>query len=271
MDGRSWSPVSPLAIFVTGVFQVLPVMALAQDAASLDAYLEILRETVDVAGIETYDISSNGIDEALVRTNDCEGDLCAWSLVAFADGGWRVVGSSWAGESRFEPSASGGGVVWSDGVTWAWSGGWIYPFDDVVSRSREMMASKEDVAFVVGNTRWDDASLMDLTVYRLDLLGTGWNQNLFVVGGLAYLAGPSGYPYVISDRNGAILDEGYSVDPPAIYRTPDGAGATVLRRSPSGFEMIEIRVPEPVGDVAPPAEPLAGGSALDLADGVMMQ
>lgn len=203
-------------------------LASAIDAIAPDTIRDIL-----------YADFGNGDPTALVLTTDCDGEFCRWDFVARMGEHFGTLGSAYAAEVEFI-DVDGGKMIWSDGVTWAYTGGFIYPWGSVADGMRERPGGPDEIDLVAGWNEYIALEELTVSVVEIDLLDDGTNQRILFLGGLGAFAGEKGYPFLIVTSDDTILHAGYSQDRPQFFRLA-GGGVTIATNAFGQFELTDIR------------------------------
>ena len=205
--------------------------------------IEAIAAETPVADVEYADLTGNGQLVALLKFDECDEDGCRWDLLARKAMGFEIVGSSWAKDVSFHETAGGGHVIWSDGATWSYSGDYIMPYGSIIDRMTSRLPRPEEIALATGLNEFWNPEQMRLQVYDVDLVENEWNEKVIIVGGLCCLAGPSGYPFLVTDHLDNVLLQGHSIDPPAVFRTGDG-GSLIIPQTVAGYDLMRIKLEE---------------------------
>jgi len=167
------------------------------------------------------DMDGDGFLEALVTTASCNDDGCNWSLFSDAASGPALIGSSRGKDVHFEATAGKGQVVYSDGITWAYSGvGKMYPWNSLLQNVDGRAATVQERATLAAAFGYDasDAVAMKVNVQDGALFKNGMTQHVAGISGLCCSMGDDGYPYAVLSGDGKVLTKGYSIDFPMIFR-----------------------------------------------------
>lgn len=141
----------------------------------------------------------------------------------------------------FEPTDGGGAVINSDDVIFAYSGGRsIYMYGHMLAGKHPTKGTQEELAWLAENTDYTETSEVRLEKFVADLNGDGSPERIFIIGGIYYLAGAAGNPYVIVDADDDIIIEGRSPDGPRIFPKSEGSGSIVVNPLPAGMQVFEI-------------------------------
>jgi hypothetical protein len=203
---------------------------------TLDDAIAALQAEGGVLDVTNVDMSRNGDVESLVRmAAPCDESGCEWNFVARTAEGFDVVATGMARDAFLEATDGGGAVLNVDGATWAWSGDILYPYGSLLESLQAKRGEAEDFALVTSTSLYTGAE--DMTLYRwdLDLFEDGEIFRVFSVGGLSYMIGGWGSPYLIYGENGALIDSGITSDIPRIFRGSDGASVIVIEVGPAAF------------------------------------
>lgn len=206
------------------------------------------------------DMSGDGQAEALVILNDCDADgSCSWRLYAHRGGNVSIVGGDRGRDVAFSGTDGGGAVVWSDGVTWAYSGYSAYPFGSSLDGLTPTRGTASDVEIMNAQPEFNlRGAPTDIDVYLADFLpGMEGAERFYVARGLQNSYGTSGYPYALADAHGRLLDYGMSLDTPAVFPR-EGGGLTILTNGAAGISAVQIAATdvedEATGDTTTPRE-----------------
>lgn len=206
--------------------------------AGLRDFVAALGATAPVKTALYADMSGNGEQQALVIFDNCDDAGCEWQLVAHKrDGGFQAVGASWGQNVTFEATAGNGAVVNADGVTWAYSGHWIYPFGSLLDHVQPQPGTGADAEAIVAATEFKDVTTKDVTTFKINLSeSSDGMEKIHLIGGLHNSFGQSGYPFVVADAQGAVVTSGLAIDMPFVFSAGENGGTTIVWNTPSGYQ-----------------------------------
>jgi len=248
------NPHSPIAAFALVAALALPGYAQeanqgaveAVAAPSLDladelyAYVELVDAEFGVRNVLYADFGQNGEPAAVIVLDNCDDLGCEWQMVARKENGYEPVGGAFAKEVRVE-DVSGAPIVWSDGVTWGYSGDALYILGGLLEGRVAFDASPKDVAPL--NEAIPDLNLdaKDAIFYELELTTKNpGNERVYMLFGPAGNYGESGNRFFVTSNDGEVLVDAKSVDAPSIFRKPDEAGSTLVTFSAGQMAMIDL-------------------------------
>lgn len=196
------------------------------------------------------DLDADGLEERLILTDRCmdeDPERCEWVVLSERETGDVIVsGQGWGQTTYAVATNPRGGVVWSDGVTWAMTpSGALYPYHHLLEQAgiRTSPGRMSDYEAVERHTDMKNRKAMEIRVLSHDLDGDKIHERVLMIEGLEYSLGGRFMPYLIINRAGEMLMMGYSEDPPRIFVHPDG-GSSVIDLLRGGYEERRI-LPSP--------------------------
>jgi|GEM_PF-2657049 len=194
---------------------------------------------IGVREVHYADLLDDGVQAGLVMLDECDDLGCAWQLLTYRGGEYVISGASWGQQVQFA-DAGGITIILSDGVTWAYDGTWIYPYGGLLDRLvrtrpsedeiRDLSDDLPDLIFTVDQT--------ELRIAEITAAHPG-NEKIFYDRSLGNFGGPKGYPFVITDRDNKIIEQGWSLQLPQMFRS--GTGSIIIPESANGYDFIVIR------------------------------
>lgn len=207
----------------------------------MENFIYNIAEAEGILDVFYTDMSGDGQAEALVILDDCDSaGVCTWRLYAHRGGNIAIVGGDRGADISFAGTHGGGAVVWSDGVTWAYSGYSAYPFGSVLDHLRSSPGTAADLQAINAQRDFRVSDAGGLDVFVADFLPhLPGAERFYRVSGLENSYGMEGYPYAMADAGGRLIDHGFSIDYPAVFAREDG-GLTIFTNSPQGLSATLI-------------------------------
>ena len=212
--------------------------------ALLDREIAAFAASHDAFDTMRLDLNQSGVDEVLaIETGDCAPDGCAWALFAFDGEQALQIGAGEGSSMRLEPTGEAGGIVYIDGVTWAFDGRILYPFGDVISLVRNRATAADELAqlrALPGLEALEREAVMSWTFSYQREDGIAHAQ-VHTINSWEYQVGSWGTPYYIMDSDGEVIARGHSTDAPRIFPDTERGGFTIVDVVPIGFSMQTFR------------------------------
>ena len=190
------------------------------------------------------DMNQSGVDEFLaLEAGACTEDVCAWALFAFDGEAVREVASGEGMSVHLEPTEPAGGVLYVDGITWAFDGHQVYPFGDEISTAMSRPPTMGEMATLRAIEDYAELTAADVMAWTFAYMHGGDRAYGHVLSVTAWdhQIGTWGSPYVILDGDGNVVTESFSADYPRIFPDLDQGGFIVVDVYPAGFGIEAFR------------------------------
>ena len=197
------------ALPLCGSILALSLAAQASAAAGIAAAEAGFSEKLnDFAGrfpaieVMQLDMNQSGVDEFLaLEAGACTEDVCAWALFAFDGEAVREVASGEGMSVHLEPTEPAGGVLYVDGITWAFDGHQVYPFGDEISTAMSRPPTMDEMATIRAIEGYAELTPADVTARTFAYIHEGDRAYGHVLSVTAWdhRIGAWGTPYLILD------------------------------------------------------------------------
>lgn len=231
----NWKSSTATAVLLGLTFVSGPALSLSLDGA----LASFAREHGD-GRVEELDMTQNGVSEILlVQDENCSSDGCAWTLMAQADGQVSEISSGLAHSVSLRATAPAGGVLYTDGITWALSETGLYPFGDLLGVLRQRPVSLAELEAIHEIEAYAEVTRDDVETRSFPYLIDGEEvfAHVHVITSRAYAIGEWGHPYLLFGEDGALIQEGISAEYPRIFPDPDAGGFSLIEVLPVGLSI----------------------------------
>lgn len=212
-------------------------MSLAQ-AMSLDEAAQAFGGQHGETESFMLDLDQSGSPEILlVQVENCLEDGCAWQLLRETHSGLEEVSSGLAWNASMERTFPAGGVLMTDGITWALNDAGLFPFGDILGLTSQRPTRTSELERIqeIAGFETVSASDIDSWSFSYSVDGDAVFAHVHVLTGDEFLIGHWGSPYLIFDHDDNLMQEGVSSEFPRIFPDPDADGFSVVDIVPAGL------------------------------------
>lgn len=203
--------------------------------------IEAFSEDYGGGRIDELDMDQSGIAEILlVQDQGCAAEGCAWELLQQrASGDVTSVSSGLAHTARLEATGDAGGVLYTDGITWALMDGFLNPYGDILGLTQQRSTSLAEIEAIQEMNGFSEISSSDVASWSFSYILDEEDvfAHVHVITHFDYQVNQRYAPYMIFDQGGDLLAEGLSEEFPRIFPDVEEGGFTVVDVIPAGFSV----------------------------------